>query len=133
MEQFISADHFCSWAGIVPQCNESAGKKKSTRIRKGNKFLKATIVECARAAIRHKDSYFYAKYTKIAARRGGKRALIAIAHSMLLAIYHILKKKEHFMDLGSNYFTSMNAEKIINKNIRSLENLGFEVSLMPQT
>lgn len=133
MEQFKSADYFCSWAGIVPQCNESAGKKKSTRIRKGNKFLKATIVECARAAIRHKDSYFHTKYTNIAARRGGKRALIAIAHSMLLAIYHILKKKEHFRDLGSNYFTSMNAEKIKNRNIRSLENLGFEVSLVPQT
>lgn len=132
MEQFISADHFCSWAGVVPQCNESAGKKKSTRIRKGNRFLKSTIVECARAAIRHKDSYFYAKYSKIAASRGGKRALMAIAHSMLLVIYHMLKSKEHFRDLGNNYFTSINAEKIKNKNIKSLENLGFEVSLMPQ-
>lgn len=133
MEQFVSADHFCSWAGIVPQCNESAGKKKSTRIRKGNKFLKATIVECARAAIRNKDSYFYAKYSKIASRRGGNRALIAVAHSMLLAIYHILKDKQQFKDLGSNYFTTINAEKIKNRNIRSLESLGFEVNLIPQT
>jgi len=133
MDQFANADHFSSWAGLVPVCNESAGKKKSTRIRKGNKFLKATIVECARAAIRCKNSYFFAKYTKIAARRGGKRALIAVAHSMLLAIYHILKEKQKFKDLGSDYFTTMNAEKIKNKNIKSLENLGFEVNLIPQT
>jgi transposase len=133
MEQFVNADHFCSWSGIVPQCNESAGKKKSTRIRKGNKFLKSTIVECARAAIRCKNSYFYAKYNKIVSRRGGNRALIAVAHSMLLAIYHILKDKQHFKDLGSNYFTTMNSEKIKNRNIKSLESLGFHVDLMPQT
>ncbi len=99
----------------------------STKIRKGNKFLKATIVECARAAIRKKDSYFYARYQKIAARRGGKRALIAVAHSMLLAIYHMLKKLETFKDLGSNYFISIDYEKIKNKNIKSLENLGYQV------
>lgn len=69
MTQFRSADAFASWAGLVPECNESAGKKKSTRLRKGNKQLKSTLVECARAAIRHKDSYYYAKYCKIAARR----------------------------------------------------------------
>lgn len=129
MEQSRNADHFSSWAGLVPECKESAGKKMSTRIRKGNKYLKATLVECARAAIRKKDSYFYAKYQRIAARRGGKRALIAIAHSMLLAIYHILKELQPFNDLGSNYFTSMNEEKIIKKNIKSIESLGYEVAL----
>ncbi|WP_083461269.1 transposase [Cellulosilyticum ruminicola] len=72
---YRNADHFCSWAGIVPECKESAGKKMSTKIRKGNKFFKATIVKCGRAAIRKKDSYFYARYQKIAARCGGKRAL----------------------------------------------------------
>ena len=85
MKQFRNADHFASWAGLVPGCNESAGKKKSSRIRKGNLFLKSTLVECAHSATRHKDSYFYAKYCKIAARRGGKRAIVAIAHSMCLA------------------------------------------------
>lgn len=129
MEQFRNADHFASWAGLVPGCNESAGKKKSTKIRKGNKFLKATIVECAHSAIRHKDSYFYAKYCKLAARRGSKRAIVAVAHSMILAIYHILKSREHFVDLGSEYFNTINAEKIKNRNIKSLENLGYSVSL----
>lgn len=87
----------------------------NARIRKVNKYLRSTIVECARSAIRKKDSYFYAKYQRIAARRGGKRALIAIAHSMLIAIYHILKELIPFKDLGSNYFVFINEEKIIKK------------------
>ena len=128
MEQFRNADHFASWAGLVPGCNESAGKKKNSHIRKGNVFLKSTLVECAHSAIRHKDSYFYAKYCKIAARRGGKRAIVAVAHSMILAIYHILKNKEHFADLGSDYFNTINAQKIMNRNIKSLQNLGVDVS-----
>lgn len=129
MEQFRNADHFSSWAGLVPECKESAGKKMSTKIRKGNKYLKATIVECARAAIRCKDSYLYSRYQRIAARRGGKRALIAIAHSMLLAIYHILKELRPYQDLGNNYYTSRNEEKIRKRNIKSLESLGYQVVL----
>ena len=129
MKQFRNADHFASWAGLVPGCNESAGKKMSSRIRKGNLHLKSTLVECAHSAIRHKDSYFYAKYCRISARRGGKRALVAIAHSMALAIYHILLDKEHFCDLGSDYFNTIYAEKIKKRNIQSLEKLGFSVSL----
>ena len=129
MTQFRNADHFASWAGLVPGCNESAGKKKSCRIRKGNSFLKTTLIECAQSAIRHKDSYFFAKYSKIAARRGGKRAIVAIAHSMILAIYHVLLKKQHFCDLGSDYFNTIFAEKIKQRNIKSLEKLGFTVSL----
>lgn len=90
MKQFRNSDYFASWAGLVPGCNESARKKKSFRIRKGNLFLKSILVECAHSASRHKDSYFYVKYCKISACRGGKRAIVAIAHSMALMIYHIL-------------------------------------------
>lgn len=129
MTQFHSADHFASWAGLVPGCNESAVKKKSSRIRKGNQFLKTTLVECALAAIRHKDSYFYARYCKIAARRGGKRAIIAIAHSMALAIYHVLKDNSHFVDLSANYYTTVNAERIKQRNVKSLKKFGSSVSL----
>ena len=131
MEQFRSADAFASWAGLVPGCNESAGKKKHSRIRKGNKFLKTVLVECSRASIRHKDSYYYAKYCKIAARRGGNRALVAIAHTMALAIYNILLKKEHFHDLGYDFYNVLNSERIIKRNISSLQALGFSVSLEP--
>jgi len=128
MGHFRNADHFASWAGLVPGCNESAGKKKSSRIQKGNIHLKSTLVECAHSAIRHKESFLYAKYCKIAARRGGKRAVVAVAHSMILAIYHILKNKEHFFDLGSEYFNTINAQKIINRNLKSLEKFGVDVS-----
>lgn len=127
-EQFPSPKHFASWCGIVPGNNESAGKKKSTRIRKGKRFIKSTIVECARAAIRCKNSYFYAKYCKIAARRGG-RALIAVAHSVPLAIFHILVHNQHFVDLRSDYFDTIQAARIMNRNIKSLQKPGFDVSL----
>jgi len=84
LKQFPSASHFCSWAGLVPQCNESAGKRKSSKTRKGNIFLKTVMVEAAMAAIRNKRSFWYAKFSKIAPRRGGKKAVIAVARSMLV-------------------------------------------------
>lgn len=129
MEQFKNADHLSSWAGLVPECKESAGKKMNTRIRKGNKYLKTTLVECARSAVRNKNSYFYAKYQRISARRGGKRALIAIARSMLIAIYHILKNNQPFNDLRSDYYVTSNKEKLIKKNLKSLKSLGVIVSI----
>ena len=120
MEHFQNESRFSSWAGLVPECKESAGKKMSTRIRKGNKYLKATLVECARGGIR------------IAARRGGKRAWIAVAHTMLIAIYHILKEKVPYHDLGADYYSVINQEKIINRNIRTLEKLGVNVMIQPK-
>lgn len=132
MEHFQNESRFSSWAGLVPECKESAGKKMSTRIRKGNKYLKATLVECARVAIRNKQSYLYSRYQRIAARRGGKRALIAVAHTMLIAIYHILKEKVPYHDLGADYYSVVNQEKIIKRNIRSLEKLGVNVIIQPE-
>ena len=95
----------------MPECKESAGKKMSTRIRKGNKDLKATLVECARATIRNKESYLYSRYQRIAARRGEKMALIAVAHTMLITIYHILKENVLYHDLGTDYYSVINQEK----------------------
>ena len=132
MEHFQNESRFSSWAGLVPECNESAGKKMSSRIRKGNKYLKATLVECARAAIRNKQSYLYSRYQRIAARRGGKRALIAIAHTMLTAIYHMLKEKVPYCDLGADYYTNIQHDKLIKRNLRSLEKLGVDVIIQPK-
>jgi transposase len=131
MEQFPSASQFCSWAGLVPQCNESAGKRKSSRTRKGNAFLKTIMVEAAMAAIRNKRSFWFARFSKIAPRRGGKKAVLAVARSMLVAIYHMLKKNEPFHDLGAEYYCSINADKIKNRNIKNLQALGFQVQLTP--
>lgn len=132
MEHFQNESRFSSWAGLVPECKESAGKKMSSRIRKGNKYLKACLVECARAAIRKKQSYFYSRYQRIAARRGGKRALIAIAHTMLIAIYHMLKEKVPYYELGADYYSVKNQEKLIKRNLRSLEKLGVDVIIQPK-
>ncbi len=132
MEHFQNESRFSSWAGLVPECKESAGKKMSSRIRKGNKYLKACLVECARAAIRNKKSYFYSRYQRIAARRGGKRALIAIAHTMLIAIYHMLKEKIPYRDLGVDHYSIINQEKLIKRNLRSLEKLGVDVIIQPK-
>lgn len=131
MKQFHSASHLCSWAGLVPGLNESAGKRKAVHLRKGNVFLKTTLVECAVSSLRKKDSFLYARYMKVSPRRGHKRAVVAVAHTMLLAIYHILKDKVPFNDLGADFYMSQNAEAIKNRNIRSLKKLGFEVSLTP--
>ena len=132
MEHFQNKSRFSSWPGLVPECKESAVKKMSSRIRKGSKYLKSCLVECTRTAIRNKESYFYSRYQQIAARRGGKRVLITIAHTMLIAIYHILKEKVPYRDLGAIYYSVINQEKLIKKNLRSLEKLGVDVIIQPK-
>jgi len=129
MKQFRSASHLASWVGLVPKCDKSAGKRLSSRIGKGNKTVKTTLVESACSAIQNTDCFFYARYRKIAARRGGKRAIIAIAHSMLLSIYAILTKKEPFHDLGSDYFYRVDEEKILKRNLQSLKHLGYTITV----
>lgn len=133
MQQFPSASHFTSWAGLAPSSNESAGKRKNTSIRKGNVHLKAVMVEAAMSAIRNKKSFWYARFSKIAPRRGGKKAVVAVARSMLVAIYHMLKNMEHFHDLSADYYQSINADKIIARNVKSLAALGYQVQLTPMT
>ena len=132
MEQFHSADHLCSWAGLVPGLNESAGKRKPSHLRKGNVFLKSTLVECAVSALRTKDSFLYARYMKIAPRRGHKRAVVALAHTMLVAIYYMLRDKTPFRDLGADFYMQKHADVLKNRNIRTLEKLGFTVALTPR-
>ena len=133
MEHFQNESRFSSWAGLVPECKESAGKKMSTRIRKGNKYLKATLVECARAGIRNKQSYSLLPLSKnCRAQRWEKGSLIAVAHTILIAIYHILKEKVPYHDLGADYYSVINQEKIINRNIRTLEKLGVNVMIQPK-
>lgn len=95
MSRFPTANHLCSWAGLCPGNNESAGKKKSTKTREENKSLRGTLVECARACVHCKDTYFYAQYNRIAVRRGKNRAAVAVSHSMLIIIYNMISTKSH--------------------------------------
>ena len=126
MSRFPSDAHFASWAGLCPGNNESAGKRRSGKTTKGNKLLKTTLVVCAHSAVKVKSSYFYAQFQRISSRRGKKRAYVAVAHSMLIAIYHILKDNIPFVDLGSEYYNQFNKERKINVYLKKLKALGWE-------
>ena len=131
MSRFPSSAHLCSWAGVCPGNHKSAGKRYHGRTRKGNPTLKSMLVQCAKSASRSKGSYFSAQYQRIAARRGKNRAAMAVAHSMLIAIYHILKNKVPFRDLGADYFDGFYREHKIRSYLKRLQALGWEPNASP--
>ena len=134
MSVFQDAEHLCSWAGLTPQCNESAGKKKSVHISRAGVYIKPILVQCANNAIRDKSSpYFKLRYDAIKKRRGHKRAIIAIARMLLTSIYHILSKNEPFNydlyeQLSEKHFKSKDKKLNINNAIKFLESQGYKVS-----
>ena len=127
MSRFPTASHLCSWAGVAPGNHESAGKRKSGKTTHGNKALKAMLAQCAKAAQKVKGSFFSAQYQRIAARRGNNRATVAVAHSMLIAIYHMLKTGSLYRELGSEYYNQFNQEKKIQSYLKKLSALGWEL------
>lgn len=129
MERFPTHAHLASWAGMAPGNNESAGKRKSGRTRKGNKSLRSTLTEAARAAARTKDTYLSAQYGRIAARRGKNRAAVAVGHTILVIAYHILKTGKPYVELGSDYFDQRRKNTIANNAIKRLASLGFKVTI----
>lgn len=130
MSRFPTAGHLCSWAGLCPGNNESAGKRRSGKTRKGNKTLKSILVECAGSAAKNKNSFFHSQYERIAIRRGKKRAKLAVAHSMLIAIYYMIKEDKEYQDLGSDFYNKFNKEKKANSYIKKLKELGYNVQLV---
>jgi len=129
MDQFPSAAHLCSWAGLCPGQNESAGKRKSGKTRKGNKKLRSALVEAARAAGRTKNTYLSSQYHRIAARRGANRAAVAVAHSILMIAYYILKRRQPYIELGPTYYEERKRDTIIRQSIKKLESLGLKVTV----
>lgn len=129
MSRFPTAGHLSSWAGVCPGNNESAGKRRSGKTRKGNKTLKVILTQCAQAAVKRKDTFFYAQYQRISMRRGKKRAILAVAHSILIAIYYIIKEDKEFVNLGSDFYNKFNKEKKANAYIKKLKELGYDVQL----
>ena len=127
MSRFPTAAHISSWSGLCPGNNESAGKRKSGKTNKGNKHLKSILIQCAKTAKNNKNSFFYAQYQRLVVRRGANRATVAVAHSMLIAIYHVLKDKVPFKDLGEDYYTKFNTEKKANYHIKKLQELGVSI------
>lgn len=133
MDRFPSDAHLSSWSGLCPGNNESAGKRKSGKTNKGNKHLKSILVQCAKAAQKDKNSFFYAQYQRLVVRRGANRATVAVAHSILIAIYHMLKDNVPFKDLGSNYYTKFNVESKARYYLKKLHELGMSVPVSPAT
>lgn len=131
MSRFPNAKHAASWAGLVPGKNESAGRNRSARTNKANRYLKTSLVQAAHAVGRSKDNYLSAQYRRLATRRGKKRATIAVAHSILVIAYHIINRGTEYIDLGGNYFDQRKQETVQKQLIRRLEKLGLKVTVEP--
>ena len=129
MSRFPTAGHLAAWSGLAPGNNESAGKRKSGRTRKGNITLKTTLIQSAKTAKAKKGSFFKAQFDRLAVKRGKNRAVVAVAHSMLIAIYNMLAHNVPFCDLGEDYYNQFNTEKKINHYLKKLKNLGGQLPI----
>lgn len=132
MDQFPSAGHLASWTGMCSGNRESAGKRQSGRTTKGNRWLRATLVQAAWAASHTKDTYLAAQYHRLAGRRGKKRALVALGHTLLVIIYPVLRDQSTYRELGPDYFDRLETDRQTRNLVRRLERLGHKVTLQPQ-
>ena len=131
MTRFPTAGHLISWAGLCPRSDESAGKRRSTRLRKGAPWLKTTLVQCAWAAARKKASYLQAQFQRLRHRRGPKKAICAVAASILTAVYHMLGDGTLYQDLGADHFRRASPENQANRLVRQIAKLGFTCTIQP--
>lgn len=131
MSVFPSAAHLLSWAGMCPRSDESAGKRRSTRLRHGAPWLKATLVQIAWPATRRKDGYFRALFHRLKARRGPKKAIVAVAASILTTVYHLLRDGAVYQDLGPGHFDTLHRDRAAKSLVRRLQALGFDVDVRP--
>ncbi len=129
MSPFPTAQHFASWARLCPGTHESAGKRRPTTTGKGATWLRATLQEVAWAAVRTKKSYYRALYYRLKARGGPKKAIVAVQHAMLVALWHMLKRRVPHQDLGADSFAQRNTERTLRHHVRRLEQLGYQVLL----
>ncbi len=129
MARFPSAKHLSSWAGMCPGNNESAGKRKTGKTRKGSRWLRQVLTEAAHGAAATKNTYLGSLYRWLAARRGTRKALVAVGHAILVIVYHVLKRGEPYQDLGANYFDERDQENVQRRLVKRLEQLGYQVNL----
>jgi transposase len=132
MNQFPTADHLASWAGMCPGNNESAGKRKSGRTTKGSRWLRQVLTQAAWAASHTKDTYLSAQFRRLAARRGKKRALVALGHTLLVIVYHLLKHGVTYRELGGDFLERLEPERLTRQLVQRLEKLGHKVTLEPK-
>jgi len=133
MTRFDSDGHLIAWTGLCASQNESAGKRKRTRLRKGNPWLKTALVQCAWAAKNAKTSYYRAQFLRLKARRGPQKAICAVAASILTAIYHMLSDGTAHQDLGADYFDRRSPEAKVGRLVRQISKLGYQVTVQPTT
>jgi transposase len=131
MSLFPSAGHLLAWAGLCPGNNQSADKRRRSRLRKGSRWLKETLIQSAWAAVRTKGTYYRAQYYRLAVRMEKKKAICAVAASMLTAIYHMLKDGTVHQDLGADYFVRRSKQSTTNRLVKQLANLGYHVEITP--
>ena len=131
MSRFETAPRLAAWAGVAPGNDESAGKQRSGKTRKGNRPLRAILTQLAHAAVRTKDTYLSALYQRLAVRRGKKRAIIAVAHSIMCSVFHMLSRNEVYRELGANYFDERRRQFTVDRLTRRIERLGYRVHLEP--
>jgi transposase len=131
MARFPSAKHLASWAGMCPGNKESGGKRLSGKTRKGNPWLRQVLIEVAHAASKTKDTYLSAQYRRLASRRGKQRALVALGHTILVMVYHILTRREPYRELGPLYFDVLDRQRVQQRLVQRLERLGYTVNLQP--
>ncbi|MEV0416006.1 transposase [Streptomyces sp. NPDC050448] len=131
MAQFTSAQHLASWIGVCPGQNASAGVNESGRTRQGNSNLKRLIGTAAMAAVRNKDSYLSVFFRRISARRGGRRAMVAVMHKLAIAIWHVLPDHTVYRELGADYFAKRDPERAMRRMIKEANSLGLTVRFDP--
>jgi transposase len=132
MERFPTADHLASWAGMSPGNDQSAGKRRSGRTTKGDRWLRQTLTQAAWAASHTKATYLSAQYHRLAARRGRKRAIVALGHTLLTIIYYVLKRQTTYVELGADFLDRLAPERLTRQLVKRLEKLGHKVTLEPQ-
>lgn len=136
MTRFPSAKHLASWAGLCPGNKESGGKRLSGRITKGNSWLRAMLGECAWSAARTRGTYLAAQYHRLARRRGSHKAVVAVAHSILVIAYHVLHDRQPYGDLGADHFERLDQRAALQRqryHVRRLQQLGYTVTLRPSS
>jgi transposase len=131
MSRFPTASHLISWAGLCPKNDESAGKRRSTKMCKGAPWLKTTLVQCAWAAVSKKNSYYQAQFHRLRSRRGAKKAICAVAASMLTTVYHMVSNGTLYQDLGHDYFDRRAKSQQTRRLVTRLQNLGYAVQITP--
>jgi len=131
MQRFPSARHLASWAGMCPGNRESAGKRLSGKTRKGSHWLRTALVEAAHAATHCKESYLSAQYHRLVLRRGEKKAILAVGHTLLVIVYHVLADEKEYQELGGNFFDEHDRQVVKTRLVQRLEKLGYEVTLAP--